>query len=106
MVWSSKEANAMDGFFIGILDLLIGAGLVFAGLRIFFAVLPIAAFLTGGYLGFVIVHQFFDEGFIGGTISFVAGLVAAIGLAVVSYLVWYAGALILAGVVGALLGSG
>jgi hypothetical protein len=96
----------MDGFFLGIMDLLIGLGLVFAGLRVFFAVLPIAAFLIGGYVGFVAVHQLFDEGFIGGMISVLAGLAVAIGLALVSYLLWYVGALIMAGAAGALLGSG
>jgi hypothetical protein len=96
----------MDGFFLGVFDLLIGAGLVFAGLRVFFAILPIAAFFIGGYVGFVAVHQVFEDGFFGWTISLAAGLAAAIGLALVSYLVWYAGALIMAGAVGALLGSG
>ncbi len=96
----------MDGFFLGVLDLLIGASLVFGGLRVFFAVLPMANFFIGGYIGFVAVHQIFEDGFFGWTISLAAGLAAAIGLALISYLVWYAGALVMAGAVGALLGSG
>jgi hypothetical protein len=96
----------MEGFFVGLIDLLVGLGLVFGGLRVFFALLPIGAFLIGGYIGFAAIYQFFDDGFLAFMVSLLAGLAAAIALAVVSYLLWYAGALILAGGVGALLGSG
>jgi hypothetical protein len=106
MATTEKEGTGVEGVFIGLLDLLIGAGLVLGGLRVFFAVLPMAAFFIGGYIGFVIVHQFFDEGFFGGLISLLAGVAVGIGLMLVSFLMWYVGALILAGAVGALLGSG
>src|SRR5918994_1349334 len=67
---------------------------------------PIAAFFIGGYGGFVATRQVFDDGVLGWLIPLVVGLGLAIGLALVSYFLWYAGALILSGAVGALLGSG
>ena len=96
----------MGGFFLGLLDLLIGLGLVFGGLRVFFAVLPVAAFFIGGYVGFVVLFELFDENGWGVLFGIAAGLAVGIGLAVVSYLLWYAGALIVAGATGAVLGSG
>ena len=96
----------MDDLVLGIFDLLLGLWLAFAGLRVFFAILPIAAFFIGGYGGFVATRQVFDDGVVGWLVPLVVGLGLAIGLALVSYFLWYAGALILSGAVGALLGSG
>src|SRR5918993_1088678 len=96
----------MDDLVLGIFDLLLGLWLAFAGLRVFFAILPIAAFFIGGYGGFVATRQVFDDGVLGWLVPLVVGLGLAIGLALVSYFLWYAGALILSGAVGALLGSG
>jgi hypothetical protein len=96
----------MDGFFLGLIDLLIGLGLVLGGLRVYFAILPMAAFFVGGYVGVVAVLELIGTGALGWTLGLAAGLALAIGLALVSYLLWYVGALISAGAVGALLGSG
>ncbi|HVL22606.1 MAG TPA: DUF4203 domain-containing protein [Thermomicrobiales bacterium] len=96
----------MGGFFLGLLDLLIGLGFVVAGLRVFFAVLPIAAFFIGGYVAALAVHQLFDEGFLNTSLSLLVGFGVGMACAIAAYLIWYVGALILAGATGALLGSG
>jgi hypothetical protein len=97
----------MGDFFLGLFDLTVGAAFVVAGLRVFFAVLPIGVFLVGGYTGALAVYQLGDEGgFLDTTLSLLVGFAIGIGLALLSYLLWYLGALILAGAVGAMIGSG
>jgi hypothetical protein len=96
----------MGDFFLGSIDLLIGLGLVFGGLRVFFAVLPIGAFFVGGYVGGVAVFHLFDRPFLATFSSVLAGVAVGLALALVSILLWYVGALIMAGSVGAPLGSG
>ena len=97
----------MGGFFLGLFDIAICLGLAFAGLRIFFALLPLGAFLVGGYAAGMAVYHLGDEGgFLDTTFSIVVGLATGFACAIASYLLWYVGALILAGAVGALIGSG
>jgi hypothetical protein len=96
----------VDGFFLGLFDLLIGVTIAFFGLRFFFVLLPIGTFFVGGYAGAMAVHHLFDEGFLNTFATIIAGFAVGFGLAFVAVLMWYVGALILAGAVGAMLGSG
>jgi Domain of unknown function (DUF4203) len=96
----------MEGFGLGLFDLIIGVTIALFGLRFFFLVLPVGAFFIGGYAGSMAVHHLFDEGFLNTFASIVAGFAVGIGLALVAFLAWYVGALILAAAVGAMLGSG
>lgn len=104
---TDKEGSVVGGFFLGLFDIAIGLGLVLAGLRVFFALLPFGAFIVGGYAAGMAVYHLGDEGgFLDTTFSLVVGFAAGIGFAIASYLFWYLGALILAGAVGAMIGSG
>src|SRR5215211_4538880 len=101
-----EEGNDMEGFGLGLFDLFIGVTIAFFGLRFFFAVLPLGAFFIGGYAGAMTVHHLFDEGFLNTFATIVTGIAVGVGLALVAYLAWYVGALIMAGAVGAMLGAG
>ncbi len=97
----------MGGFFWGVFDIALGLGFVLAGLRLFFALLPMAAFLVGGYATGMAFYHLGDEGGLFDTsASILVGIAAGIALAILSYLLWYVGVLIVAGSTGATIGSG
>jgi hypothetical protein len=97
----------VGGFLWGLFDILLGLGITLAGLRMFFAVLPIAVFIVGGYVAGMAFYHLGDEGgFFDTSASILVGIAAGIALAVLSYFLWYAGALIVAGSIGAMIGSG
>lgn len=91
---------------IGILIGVVGLSLAFSGLRVFFALLPIIGFVTGFFAGATLMNYWIGEGFLGTVTGWIVGLVLGVALALVSYLWWYAGALLAAGSSGALLLSG
>jgi len=96
----------VEGFSLGLFDFFIGAAIAFFGLRFFFIFLPIGAFFVGGFAGAMAVHHLFNEGFLNSFATIIAGFAVGFACAFVAVLVWYVGALILAGAVGAMLGSG
>lgn len=94
--------DILIGIFIGIL----GLTLAFSGLRVFFAMLPIVGFITGFFAGATLITYWLGDGFLSTVTGWVVGAVLGIGFALVSYLWWYAGALLAAGSSGSLLLSG
>lgn len=96
----------MEQILIGILLALIGLGVCFFGLRYWFILLPIFAAVTGFFLGARVIQEVFGTGFLSTGISWVVGVIVAIVFALLSWFVWYAGAIIMAGAVGASLFSG
>lgn len=91
---------------IGILLILIGLAVALFGLRFWFILLPIFGAVTGFYLGARVIQDLFGTGFLSTATSWIVGIVLAIGFALLSWFVWYAGAIIMAGAVGASLFSG
>lgn len=91
---------------IGILLIVIGLAVAFFGLRFWFILLPIFGAVTGFYLGARVIQDLFGTGFLSTGVSWIVGIVLAIGFALLSWFVWYAGAIIMAGAVGASLFSG
>lgn len=93
---------------LGIVFVLFGllVTLTLAGLRVFFAALPIIGFFLGFFVGTIGVQSLFGEGFLSTAVSWIAGIVLGLVFALISYLWWYAGALLAAGAVGASLGTG
>lgn len=93
-------------FFVGILIGIIGLTLVFSGLRVFFFMLPIVGMVTGFFAGATLITGWFGDGFLATATGWIVGLVLGVLFALISYLWWYAGALLAAGASGALLFSG
>jgi hypothetical protein len=91
---------------IGIVLGLLGLFVTFAGLRVFFIALPIIGFFTGFFIGTIGMQALFGEGFLSTVLSWIAGFAVGIVFALISYLFWYAGALLAAGAAGASLGTG
>lgn len=91
---------------IGILLILIGLAVAFFGLRFWFILLPVFGAVAGFFLGARLIQDLFGTGFLSTATSWIVGIVLAIGFALLSWFVWYAGAIILAGAVGASLFSG
>ncbi len=96
----------MDDFMFGLLAIVLGAGVCFLGLRLWFIMLPIWGFVAGFFVGAGAVTAIFGDGFLSTVSGWVVGIVVGLIFALLSYLVWYAGAIIAAGAVGALAGSG
>lgn len=91
---------------IGILLALIGVAVALFGLRFWFILLPIFGAVAGFYIGARAVQDLFGHGFLATGTSWVVGIVVAIIFALLSWFVWYAGAIIMAAAVGASLFSG
>ena len=62
--------------------------------------------VTGFFVGARVMQDIFGTGFLSTATSWIVGIIMAIVLALLSLLIWYAGAIIMAGAVGASLFSG
>ena len=96
----------MDDILIGIILVAIGAAACLAGLRLWFALLPIWGFVAGFFVGATAVTALFGDGFLSTVTGWVVGAVVGVVFALLSYLIWYFGALLAAASVGALVGTG
>jgi hypothetical protein len=91
---------------VGIILALVGLAVCFFGLRFWFILLPVFGAVTGFFVGARVMQDIFGTGFLSTGVSWIVGIVVALGFALLSWFVWYAGAIILAGAVGASLFSG
>jgi hypothetical protein len=91
---------------IGIILAVIGLAVCFFGLRFWFILLPVFGAITGFFIGAGVMQELFGTGFLSTAVSWIVGAIVAIVFAVLSYFVWYAGAIIMAGAVGASLFTG
>ena len=94
------------GILVGIVLALVGLAVCFFGLRFWFILLPVFGAVTGFFVGARVMQDIFGTGFLSTTVSWIVGIVVAIVFALLSWYVWYAGAIIMAGAVGASLFSG
>ena len=94
------------GILVGIVLALVGLAICFFGLRFWFILLPVFGAVTGFFVGARVMQDVFGTGFLSTTVSWIVGIVVAIVFALLSWYVWYAGAIIMAGAVGASLFSG
>jgi len=91
---------------IGLVLLVVGIAACFFGLRFWFILLPIFGAVIGFFIGARVIQDVFGTGFLSTTTSWIVGILLAIGFALLSWFIWYAGVIIEAGAVGALLASG
>ena len=91
---------------LALFAVLLGAAILFAGYRFFLVMLPIWGFFGGLWLGAYTVTLILGTGFLATTTGLVVGFVVGILGAVLSYLFYMVGVLIIAGAFGGALGSG
>lgn len=89
----------------GLLAVVIGAAICFAGLRLWFWLLPVLGFVVGFVGGAALVTWLFGDGFLSTTLGIIVGLVVGVGASLISYLWWYVGAILAAGSAGSALGT-
>jgi hypothetical protein len=92
--------------FIGLVIGVVGLAIAFFGLRFWFYLLPVFGAIIGFFIGARVVQDLFGTGFLSTGVSWVVGIVLGLIFALLSWFVWYAGAIIQAGAVGAMLFSG
>ena len=85
---------------------LLGAAFCFAGYRFFLVLLPILGFFSGFWLGAYSTSLLLGTGFLATVTGLVVGLVVGIIGAVLSYLFYLAGVVIIAAAFGGVVGSG
>jgi hypothetical protein len=91
---------------IGLILVVIGLAVAFFGLRFWFILLPIFGAIIGFFVGAKAIQAIFGEGFLATATSWIVGIVVGIAFALLSWFIWYAGTIIQAGAVGAMLFSG
>jgi hypothetical protein len=91
---------------IGLVIGIVGLAICFFGLRFWFILLPVFGAIIGFFIGARVVQDLFGTGFLSTGVSWIVGIVLGLLFAVLSWFVWYAGAIISAGAVGASLFSG
>ncbi len=85
---------------------LIGLGVCFMGLEVFFIMLPIWGFVVGFFAGASLIHSWMGDGFLQTTLGIVVGLALGVLFAILAYFFWYFGVVFLCASVGALIGDG
>lgn len=97
---------SLEGFLLGAIALVVGAGFTFYGFKFFLILLPLWAFVAGFAAGAQAMSVLFGEGFLATVLGWVIGFVTGAAFAIISYL-WYWAAVVLLGVaVGYQLGVG
>ncbi|HYH12598.1 MAG TPA: DUF4203 domain-containing protein [Thermomicrobiales bacterium] len=89
----------------GLLAVGIGAAVCFAGLRLWFWLLPVLGFVVGFVGGAALVTWLFGDGFLSTALGIIVGIALGIGAGLISYLWWYIGAILAAGSAGSALGT-
>jgi hypothetical protein len=96
----------MEQLLVGIVAIALGAAYMLLGYRLALILLPIWGFFAGFIFGAQIMQEFFGEGFLSTTISWVVGAGVGLVFAVLSYLFWYMAVVIAFASVGYWLGWG
>lgn len=84
----------------GLIGIMFGLVLCFAGYRLFLVLLPIWGFVFGMGLGVQTIQALFDVGFLATVTSWIVGLIVGSIFAVLSYLFYFAAVAIVAGSLG------
>jgi hypothetical protein len=90
----------------GIVALLMGLAMLFAGFRLFLLLLPVWGFLVGFFVGASALAWLLGDSFLATFMGWAVGFILGLILAILSYLFYLAGVAIIAGSIGYALGSG
>jgi hypothetical protein len=96
----------VQALLVGIVAIAIGAAMMLLGYRLALILLPIWGFFAGFIFGAQVLQEFFGDGFLATTASWVVGVVIGLLFAVLSYLFWYVAVVILFASIGYWLGWG
>src|SRR5262245_44325478 len=97
---------SLEGFLLGAIALVVGAGFTFYGFKFFLILLPLWAFVAGFAAGAQAMAVLFGDGFLATIVGWVVGFLTGAVFAVVSYLWFWAAVVLLGGLVGYQLGLG
>src|SRR5512139_1588708 len=84
----------------GLIGILFGLALAFAGYRFFLFLLPIFGFFFGLAFGAQTIQALFGQAFLATVTSWVVGFIVALAFAVLSYLFYFLAVAIIAGALG------
>jgi hypothetical protein len=87
-------------FLVGLFAIFVGLAACFVGYRFFLLLLPIWGFFAGMWLGVTGFQTLFGENFLASVSGLVIGVFLGIILAVLSYLFYYVGVVILGATIG------
>ena len=96
----------MADIILGVLAIIGGGAMLFAGQFVLRLLIPIWGFFAGFVFGAGIVAAFADEHFLGTVLGWVLGLVFAVIFAVLAYLYYYVAIVLAMGAAGFAIGSG
>ena len=91
---------------VGVVAIALGAAVMLLGYRLALIPLPIWGFFAGFIFGAQVLQDFFGDGFLATTASWIVGAIIGLIFAVLSYLFWYIAVVILFASVGYWLGWG
>lgn len=94
----------MNDIVFGILLVIAGLGLTFAGLRVFMLMLPVFGFVSGFFLGSSVTASWLGESLLASVAGWAAGIILGLLFASLSYAYWYLGAILATATVGAMIG--
>jgi hypothetical protein len=97
---------SIEGFLLGAIALVVGAGFAFYGFKFFLILLPLWAFVVGFAAGAQAMSVLFGEGFLATIVGWVIGFITGAVFAVISYLFYWAAVVLLGMAVGYQLGVG
>jgi hypothetical protein len=90
----------LQGLLVGVFAVAIGLALVVRGFKLFLLLLPLLGFIGGFLLGAGLVEELFGDGFFSTLLSWGAGLVLGLIMAVLSYLYYWLAVGVLGGFIG------
>jgi hypothetical protein len=96
----------MADLLLGLLAILAGGAMLFAGQFVLRLVIPVWGFFVGFAFGAGLVAELADERFLGTVLGWVLGLVFAVLFAVLAYLYYYVAVILAMGAAGFAIGSG
>jgi hypothetical protein len=95
-----------EAFCVTLIAVIIGLVLCFGGYRLFLVLLPFWGFFFGFFLGAQALQALFGVGFFATVTSWVVGFVIGVIFAVLSYLFYVVGVVLIAGWLGYAIGAG